>query len=141
MKRNPDKDREKVEKTLFWKYLAVPNPTNDEINYFINTPPIGVARPSNRVLVTGTNVEIGEMKKFPDLIPEITGGFDKPEIVYLSQAAGFWDSFFHNDFFVDSEDVSVPLAIVGTGFIRSYINEAYGITHEVKNRLEEISDE
>jgi hypothetical protein len=65
----------------------------------------------------------------------------KPEYVFCGRVGSFWEVFFGESEFLDHpEKVSLPQAIIGTGYIRNY-NRYGGETMNVKIRLEEIARE
>ena len=49
-----------IKKTLYWQWLVEMGEDLPEL-LFHNTPPIGEARESDRILITGTKVETGDM--------------------------------------------------------------------------------
>lgn len=153
-----------ITKTLFWHWQTEKGFHPE--SFFYATPPIGEAKESNRILITGTNRETSDMykiieglKTYRRVMREIRGsqelsestesgllatksieeyGFT-PEYVFASQLGTFWKRFFGDENFLDNE-VSVPRAIIGTGYMRNY-NRRGGETVYGAKRLEEIASD
>lgn len=63
----------------------------------------------------------------------------KPEYVFSGRVASFWQQFFGEECFLDNLDkISVPVAIIGTGYMRNY-NAIGGETMNVRKRLEGLA--
>ncbi len=176
--RDVDKSDLEITKTLYWSWLTEKGDFPE--TFFYNTPPIGEAQESNRILITGTKVETRDMYeilkgleaykrvikvlqdkrlKLPASKNEtLLKGHEEqpsnelilatrslqeygvtPEYIFSARVGSFWEQFFCQDNFLDNIDkISVPLAIIGTGFMRNY-NQYGGETMDVKGRLEEIA--
>ena len=167
---------EEITKTMYWRWLVERDDFPEE--FFNNTPPIGEAPESDRILIAGTNVETRDMYKILQgletyqrvrneiqnrykMPAENISGIEtllkehdqelivstdylekydvQPEYVFSSRVGSFWEDFFGEKDFLDNLDkISIPSAIITTGYMRNR-NKYGGQTLNVKERLKEIA--
>lgn len=124
---------------------------------FYYNPPIRNPRPSNRILILGTNVEIRtltELIENPSKL-EVANlhGYDDEsrlylrnvieqikvsEINYCRRLESFWENFFNEENFLD-KSVTIPRRMTATGFMRNYNVYGFGRYCKVRERLQEIA--
>lgn len=161
------KSHERVDKTLYWSFMAFKGVPNDSL-LFYSDPPVGMAEESDRVLIVGTNSEIGTIaacldtasryhdpqlshaRKIPGLIEVIDLlKKDRPQITYCARTWTFWARFFGiemddplEDSFLDNiSKLTVPKLVMSTGNIRS---SSYGATETlfgIHERLDKITSD
>ena len=161
------RSREQVDRSLYWSFMTFNGVHNNSL-LFYSDPPVGMAEESNRVLIVGTNSEIGTIadcldetskyhnsqlspaRNIPGLIKVIDSlKDDRSQITYCSRTWTFWARFFGiemddplNDSFLDNiSRLTVPKLVMSTGNIRSSSYGAGETLFGINGRLREIASD
>lgn len=162
--------KEAVTETMAWQQSLIGRELSssydfDGSTFFYETPPVTITRPSDRIMICGTNVALQQLTQFKEAKKELLKYSQKilsdeadtetiakmsnllklimnhrERIILAKDIGSFWQNFFDNESFLDgSEGKTIPAKMISlNGLMRDYLNGC-GRYVDTRKRLADIA--